>query len=53
MLPYMGTVFGPPSEPINVAAFLQSAQAAESASSTSVLAELPQEQLCSVLAESR
>lgn len=49
----MGTVFGPPSEPINVAAFLQSALAAESVSSTGVLAELPEEQLCNVLAECR
>lgn len=53
LLPHMGTVFGPPSEPINVAAFLQSALAAESVSSTGILAELPEEQLCNVLAECR
>ena len=53
LLPIMATVFGPPSEPIDIAAFLQSAQVVASVPSTDILTELPQDQLCNVLAECR
>ena len=55
-LPLMETVFGPPSEPIDVAAFVRSAQElgpAASVPGSDVLAQLPEEQLCKVLAECR
>ncbi len=49
----MATVFGPPSEPIDIAAFLQSAQAVALVPNTDILTELPEDQLCNVLAECR
>ncbi|KAF8628867.1 hypothetical protein AX15_003657 [Amanita polypyramis BW_CC] len=51
----METVFGPPSEPIDIAAFVGSAQGlgpATSVPGSDVLTQLPKEQLSRVLAES-